>query len=139
MAALTADRDTPLTAGVLFEFPASADTKCFAGGMAVLHSGTCEPGTTATGLVYVGRIEESVDNTDGDAGEVNVKVRRGCFRYANSGGADEITLSDVGSYAYIVDDATVAKTDGHVDTGPATRSKAGLIVNVDAQGVWINN
>jgi len=64
---------------------------------------------------------------------LKVKVRRGCFCFGNSSGADEITLSEVGSKAYIVNDATVAKT-----SATNTRSEAGVIVNVDDLGVWIN-
>ncbi len=138
MAALTTDRDTPQIAGVDFVYPAAALAKCFAGGLGVLNGGYLEPGSTATGLVAVGRIEEYVDNSAGGNGDLSVKVRRGVFRFANSAAADAITLADVGNYAYIVDDATVAKTDGHVGVGAATRSRAGRIEHVDAQGVWVS-
>lgn len=131
--ALTADRNTPQRAGDEFSFPVSAGKKCYAGGLAVMNGGTCEPGSTATGLVAAGRFEEQADNTLGQDGDVKVKVRRGCFRFGNSSGADEITLSEVGSNAYIVDDATVAKT-----SATNTRSEAGVIVDVDDLGVWIN-
>lgn len=131
--ALTADRNTPQRAGDEFVYPVSAGKKCFAGGIAVMNGGTCEPGTTATGLVYLGRFEEQVDNSLGQDGDVKARVRRSCFCFANSSGADEITLSEVGGKAYIVDDATVAKT-----SATNTRSEAGVIVNVDDLGVWIN-
>jgi len=138
MAPLTADRDTHQIAGVEFVYPVSAGVKCYAGGIAVLNDGTCEPGTAATGLVCVGRFEEYKDNSDGQDGDLTVKVRRGCFRFDNSSNADAITLADVGNDAFIVDDTTVAKTDGHVGVGAAARSRAGRIENVDAQGVWVN-
>jgi len=64
---------------------------------------------------------------------VTVPVRTGVFRFANSAGADEIALADVGADAWIVDDQTVAKTDG-----TASRSKAGRIMDVDAHGVWVS-
>ena len=44
----------------------------------------------------------------------------------------EITAADIDASAYIVDDETVAKTDGG-----GTRSIAGTIKQVDAAGVWI--
>ncbi|CUH67985.1 hypothetical protein TG4357_03322 [Thalassovita gelatinovora] len=50
----------------------------------------------------------------------------------NSAAADEITIADIGNKAYAVDDQTVAKTDG-----TATRSPAGIIDDVDANGVWV--
>lgn len=130
--ALTADRNTPQRAAEEFVYPVSAGKKCYAGGIAVMNGGTCEPGTTATGLVAVGRFEEQVDNSLGQDGDVKVKVRHGCYPFANSAAADAITLADVGNVAYIVDDATVAKT-----SGSNTRSPAGVIVDVDALGVWV--
>ncbi|SNS05716.1 hypothetical protein SAMN04488503_2485 [Humidesulfovibrio mexicanus] len=133
MAALTADRNTPIRAGEEIVYPVSAGKKCYAGGLAVMNAGTCEPGSTAVGLVSVGRFEEQVDNSLGQDGDAKVKVRRGCFRFGNSSGADEVTLSEVGAKAYIVDDATVAKT-----SATNTRSEAGVIVDVDDLGVWIN-
>ena len=47
--------------------------------------------------------------------------------------ADAITLADVGSDCYIVDDQTVAKTNG-----TNTRSVAGKVFDVDADGVWVD-
>jgi len=43
-----------------------------------------------------------------------------------------IAAAEIGTYCYIVDDQTVAKTDG-----TATRSSAGKVFDVDAQGVWV--
>jgi hypothetical protein len=41
-------------------------------------------------------------------------------------------LADVGKQCYLVDDQTVAKTDG-----TNTRSPAGFVRDVDADGVWV--
>ncbi|KAK0329991.1 hypothetical protein LTR94_034588, partial [Friedmanniomyces endolithicus] len=62
----------------------------------------------------------------------NGRVKKGQFRWANSAAADAITRAEIGDPAYIVDDQTVAKTNGG-----ATRSVAGTIRDVDAQGVWV--
>ncbi|MCR9218935.1 MAG: hypothetical protein NXI21_01795 [Alphaproteobacteria bacterium] len=132
MAALTTDRNTPRRDGETFHYPVAAATVCFAGGLAALAAGVAAPAATATGLVALGRFEARVDNSAGAAGDLKAEVRPGVFRWGNSAGGDEIALSDVGALAYIVDDQTVAKTDG---TG--TRSAAGRIVDVDAQGVWV--
>lgn len=132
MAALASDRNTPRRAAVEFSFPAGANKKIYAGSLVVLNAGNAEAGSTATGLTAVGVAERFVDNTGGGAGAQRVPVRRGLYRFANSASADLITLSDVGSSAYIVDDQTVAKT-----SGSNTRSVAGPIRDVDADGVWI--
>lgn len=133
MAALTADRNTPIRANEDFSFPVAAATKIFAGSLVALNSsGLAVPGATATTLKAAGRAEALADNSAGAASAINVKVRRGCFRFANSGGGDAIALADIRANCYIVDDQTVAKTDG---TG--TRSVAGVIRDVDADGVWV--
>ena len=89
-------------------------------------------GQTATGLVAVGRCEGYLSSAS-PAGTDKVKVREGCFRWGNSGSTDEITIAHIGRTAYVVDDQTVALTDGG-----GTRSPAGEVVDVDSQGVWID-
>lgn len=132
MAALAADRNTPEREGSIRVFNVAASTKIFYGALVVLNAGNAEPGSTATGLKAVGRSEEPVDNSSGSAGDKQVRVRSGTFRYNNSASGDAITAADITSTCYIVDDQTVAKTDG---TG--TRSAAGKIFEVDDQGVWV--
>lgn len=132
MAALTKDRDTRRRDGVSFSFPVAAATVCHAGGIAVLDAGLCKPGATAVGLKAVGVFEENADNSGGAASAIKAKVRRGVFAFANSAAADEIALADIGADCYIVDDQTVAKTNGG-----ATRSVAGKVRDVDAYGVWV--
>lgn len=131
--ALSADRNTPAAAGDVDVYPVLAAAFCYAGGIAVLDSsGWCKPAVTATGLVCVGRFDEQVDNSDGDNGDLSVKVRRGVFRFANSASTDEITQAEIGDNCFLVDDETVAKTDGS-----STRSVAGRIEQVDSLGVWV--
>lgn len=133
MTALATDRNTARRTGDRLTFDAAASVKCYAGAMAVLDSaGRVKPGVTATGLIPVGRFAETVDNSTGSAGDVQATVEPGIYRFANSAGADEITAAEIGDRCYIVDDQTVAKTDG---TG--TRSIAGQIVDVDSAGVWV--
>lgn len=132
MAALTAERDTPYRENVQFEFPVAATSKLWAGGIGMLNgSGFAVKGATATGQKCVGVCTETVDNP-GANGDKRVKVRRGLFRFANSSAGDLITLADVGADCYIVDDQTVAKTNGS-----STRSVAGKIRDVDSVGVWV--
>lgn len=127
---LSASRNTLEKIGSVFDFPVGASTTIFAGALAVLNAGYAKPGSTATGLVAIGRAEETV--TAVSAGDASIRVKSGVFQFANSASTDLIAQADVGADCYIVDDATVAKTNGS-----ASRSRAGKIVAVDAQGVWV--
>ena len=130
--ALSADRNTLRRLGADFVYPVAASVTCYAGGIAVLDSaGNCKPAVTATGLIAVGSFLETVTN-GAVAAAVTVRVQRGIFQFANSADADAITKAEIGDSCYLVDDQTVAKT-----SGSATRSIAGLIVDVDSAGVWV--
>jgi len=130
MTALTADRNTPERSGKLFEYSWAASEEFFAGGLAVINAaGTCEVATAATAKKTVGRIEEyTLATAVASAGKV--KVRTGCFKFANSVG-DPILAADVGAVCYIEDDQTVCQTLG-------ANSVAGYIKQVDTDGVWVD-
>lgn len=133
MAALTEGRNTVARSGDRRNFDLAATVVIFPGALAALDaSGNLVPGSTATTLTAVGRAESLVDNSSGAAGDLNCEVATGIFRFANSAAADLIAKPDIGANCYIVDDQTVAKTDG-----TSTRSIAGKIYDVDAQGVWV--
>lgn len=132
MAALTTARNTPERTGDVFGMPVKAAVKAIQGGIAVLNAGYAAPATVATTLVALGRFEETVDNSAGANGDLVVKIKRGVFKFGNSAAGDLIAQADVGADCYIVDDQTVAKTNGG-----ATRSRAGKIVAVDGGGVWV--
>ena len=133
MTALTKDRNTKRRDGVQFNDPVAASTRIYAGSIVCINgSGYAVPGSTSTTLKARGVAQGQVDNSAGTAGALRVESRRGCFPFANSAAADEITRADIGAKAYIVDDQTVAKTHG-----TNTRSEAGVIRDVDSDGVWI--
>ena len=133
MVALTQDRSTPERIDALYEYDMAADEVIFAGALVVIHSGLARPGSSGfTDWITVGRAEEHVDNRGGAHGAKQIRVKRGTFRFENSAGADEITDNDVGFDCYVVDDQTVAKTNG-----TNTRSVAGKVRDVDEIGVWI--
>jgi hypothetical protein len=130
--ALTKDRNTPARAGQTFSYPLAA-AKVYAGSIGVIDaSGYLTKGSTATGLKCAGRINEQVDNSAGNAGDLRAEVENGIFRWANSAGGDTIARADIGNVCYIVDDQTVAKT-----SGSNTRSPAGIIEDIDSDGVWV--
>lgn len=134
MTAITTERDTQRRQGLEVAYPVLAATKVLAGTIAVLTAaGYAQGGATSTTLKAVGVFDATVDNTAGASGDVKAPVRKdGWFRFANSASTDLITIADINNNAYIVDNQTVAKTDGGT-----TRSIAGKIRDVDAAGVWI--
>ncbi|UCZ84452.1 hypothetical protein LGQ10_29775 [Pseudomonas sp. L5B5] len=129
--ALTADRNTPMQQAKTLALRVGAGALIYAGAQVVLSpSGFAVPGKTAAGLTYVGRAEESADNTGGTDGAKTVEVSRGgAFKWGNDG---TVTQAHLLKQAYVVDDATVSATDGG-----GTRSHSGLIVGVDSDGVWV--
>lgn len=131
--ALSKDRLTPRKAGDLISVPVAANAVIFAGGLTVANAtGFAAPGSVATTLTYLGRAEESVDNTGGANGDKTVTVRRREAFYWKNHGADLVTQASLGKACYIVDDETVAATNG-----TNTRSAAGIVVGVDSGGVWV--
>lgn len=134
MTAIAAERDTQRRQGDRAAYPVLAATKVLAGTIVALTAaGYAQGGAVATTLKAVGVADETADNTAGASGDIKVPVRNdGWFRFSNSAAGDLITIADIGNNCYIVDNQTVAKTDG-----AATRSVAGKIRDVDAAGVWI--
>jgi hypothetical protein len=130
MVAAVKERNTPEIELSKQGHDLAAGAKVLAGTIGVLNAtGYAEPATTATGLKVLGRAEKTVDNTTGADGDEKCEFKKGTFRYENDG---SINRTHIESTCYLVDDQTVAATDG---TG--TRSAAGKIANVDANGVWV--
>lgn len=63
----------------------------------------------------VGRAEAAVDNTSGAAAAVSVTWQAGIFRLRNSSAGDAITIADIGTRCFIVDDDTGGKDEWHFD------------------------
>lgn len=137
MAALTRERK-PDRLGeeiVLYDYQIAANVKVFAGAIAVLDgtTGLAKAASTATGLRTAGIFAKTYDNTGGAAKAFRVAVHGGCFLMNNSTSGDLITEADVGKTVYLVDDQTVAKTDGD-----GTRSAAGMVQDVTPSGVFVH-
>ena len=134
MTATTTNRDTQRRTGDRRGFSLPAGVKVLGGTIAVLdNSNVLGMGATAATLTAVGVFRETVDNTAGTAA-VGIDVETGIFGpFANSAAADLIEPKNIGGTCYIVDNQTVAKTNGS-----STRSKAGTIWHVQADGgVWV--
>lgn len=129
---LSAIRHTPRREGDIRSGGVAASVAIFAGALLMRNAaGYLTKGATATGSVGVGRAEATVTGGD-NAGDVTTTFRPGVFQFKNSASTDAITVAQIGDVCFIVDDEQVAKTDG---TG--TRSPAGFVEDVDAQGVWV--
>lgn len=133
MVALTADRNARRREGDLRSSLVAANARIYTGALLMRNAaGYVLPGATATGGVGVGVALVGSDNTGGAAGAKSVTWRAGTYVFANSSAGDAITIAEIGDVAWIVDDQTVARTNGS-----ATRSPAGIIEDVDASGVWV--
>lgn len=133
MTALTKDRNTQMKDAELIAVPVAANANIKAGSIVVANAtGFGAPATTALNLTYLGRAEGAVDNTGGADGAKTVLVRRKkAFFWANLAG-DPLVQADLGKTVYLVDDQTVAKTNGG-----NTRSAGGKLVEFSADGVWV--
>lgn len=130
---LSKDRDTQRRDGAQFGDPVAANARIHAGALVALNAtGYAVPATAAAAQRTRGVAQASTDNTGGGDGGKTVQVRRGLFNLKNSAGADQIARADIGADCYVVDDETVAKTNG-----AGARPKAGVIRDVDAAGVWV--
>lgn len=127
------DRNTERRELGLLNVPVKAGVMIRAGFIAVVDAtGYALEGKVATDLVYLGRFEDAVDNTDGDDGDAFALVRTyNAFHFANST-TDAVIQVGFGLPCYIQDAETVAATDAG-----GTLSKAGRVVGIDENGVWI--
>lgn len=134
MAALTQERDTKRRTGDLLSLPVAAGVRIFAGSLVARDAdGNAVPGRAAANLLGAGRAADSYDNSAGAAGAISAEIQKGIFAFANSAAADAITRADIGTDCFIVDDQTVAKTNGG-----SARSVAGRVFDVDHDGVWVD-
>jgi hypothetical protein len=129
---LTEDRNTPRREGVEFSYPMAANITIFGGALVMLNaSGLATRGAAATGQRAAGVALERKTN-GATAGATSVRVAPGVYCFRNSTAGDEIVQADVGAQCFIADDDQVAKTNGS-----STRSVAGIVMAVEAAGVWV--
>lgn len=129
MTALTTGREIARRELLTVTDPVKAGVRIYRNAMVVLDAGFAAPGRTAAGLKARGVAAAEIDNTAGANGAVFCICDKGTFAMVNDG---SVLRTHIGGTAYIVDDQTVAATDGG-----GTRSAAGQIADVDAAGVWI--
>lgn len=128
--ALTGDRLTKHRDGNRRYVPVKTGETIYNGAQVALDGdGLAVAGKTATGLVTIGVADERIENAV--AGSY-INVRCGVFLMENSADTEAVSTADIGKDCYMVDDATVAKTNG-----TNTRSAAGKVFDVDSDGVWV--
>ncbi len=130
MTALAAKRNTRKKSITnIKSYPIADNVIIYQGSQVAIRGGYARPASTAVGDIIVGMALATFDNTvAGHAlGALQVRVESGIFRWANG---DTIVQADVGKEAYVVDDQTVSKASGG-------KSRAGMIVEVDSSGVWV--
>lgn len=136
MTALSADKAVSSREGAGFMDPVAAATLIYQGALVALDGddNAIPAGLAAGGsrLVRGVAVAARADNSAGAAGAIKVQTWTGVFRLANSAGADEITRAEIGTTVHVVDDQTVAKTNGS-----STRIAAGTCVDLDDAGVWV--
>jgi hypothetical protein len=141
MAAATTGRRTKQMLGTFtfsMNYPVKANEVLIAGCMAMVDaSGRAVSAATATGAIGAGRVKTNggLDRWDATGladGALKAEIEEGIFKFANSAAGDLIAVSEIGKKCYIVDNQTVAKTNG-----TSTRSPAGIVRQVDSDGVWV--
>lgn len=127
---LAADRNTLEREPDIYEGAPAAGQTIYKGALVCLNaSGEVVRGAVATTLKALGVAQNS---TLDQAYPGTIRAKRGVFRFRNSTAGDAIAAADYGATCFIADDDQVAKTNGS-----STRSAAGIIRGVDAQGVWV--
>ncbi len=112
--------------------PIKGGTTLTEGALVVLEKGFAILGTSAKDLIAAGVAKARFENPGAD-GDVYAELRQGVFLLYNSKGTDEIKPLHVGTMSFIVDERTVALTDG-----AGGRSRAGYIMQLDPSGmVWV--
>ena len=130
MSQLSADRDTKTREAARERLPVAADTVIYGGAaVAADSSGNAVPAANSSGLKFRGVAEDLADNDGGDAGDVNVHVRKApSARWAGSG----FSAADLGADVYFADDQTVTKTPGGCLAGK-------ILEVVSATSVWVDH
>lgn len=144
MALAAAKKRARFAGNTIFHLGVTAAVVCYQGGLAILAGAYLRPARAGQGgddaakaanaATYraIGVFTETVTGGAGD-GDVVTRVEAGVWCFANSAGANAITRADIGKAAYVVDDDTVARLSAN-----STRPLAGVIREVDADGVWVD-
>lgn len=127
----TAPFDAPERAAEFCVLPVAAGTTIYAGTLVAIDAaGNAVLASNTVGLRVVGRAEEDVvAGVNSFRGDATLRVKRGCFRYANSS-TSPVVAATVGKVVFVEDSQTVA-------VATSNSIKAGVVIDVDSSGVYI--
>jgi hypothetical protein len=118
----------------VFSLPAKAATEYFKGRLLAVNSdGRATAAAALAGLIVVGLIHSTVDNSAGAHGDVVVPYRLGTFLMDNDG-VSPLTQAHVGRPCFIKDDITVTSDPGENNVF------AGIFrgFHNNGSGVWVD-
>jgi hypothetical protein len=129
---LSANRHSKAIVGDVIELPVYTGVHIYAGGFVCVQPshGYAIPGADTLNNICMGIAESEADNTNGDSGDIVVRVRRkGVFRMA----ASSIAITSHGVKMYLVD----AQTFDEGDPGQAV--ECGVLVGfISATEGWLD-
>lgn len=134
MSATTTPRNTDKLAGsssLYQSLPMAANQVACYGWLAMVDksTGECVVGGSGGGYIGAGRFNSAIDSTGLAGGAVRCDVEYGVLYWGNATGGDAITGAMYGAPCYVLDNQTVAATDGS-----GTRSVAGIVYEVRGDG-----
>lgn len=103
--------------------------------IATSATGDLRPAADVAGLAVVGVAPLRMQNTAGVAAKIvpGAKVRAGVFKFATTG-VNAITAADLGRNCFVLDDQTVVRAAGTVNS-----IIAGKVEAIDADGsIWVS-
>jgi predicted RecA/RadA family phage recombinase len=105
MTALSSAKEVNRKDGLFQSYPVAATTTIYKGATVMISSGYLTNAVDGSGNLLCGVAMETVDNSSGDAGDLECKVyKSGSFEFAIVGASQ----ASVGVQAYVVDNQTVA-------------------------------
>jgi hypothetical protein len=138
MAALTTDRNTKrryIERAVAENAQLAATTTIFNGAIVASNAtGALVPGSDTAALTVIGVAPQKMVNTGGAAATVSPPARAyaGCFKFDTTGG-NAITAADIGKTCCALDDHTVVRAAGTVNS-----IVVGVVDSIDSDGgVWV--
>lgn len=86
-------------------------------------------GQLPKGVFFGAPISDDADNSTGNAGDINVLVEVGEMTFVNGAGANALSIADIGSPCYALDDNVVGR-----DSGNSNRAYAGIFQGLTDDG-----
>jgi len=129
--AMTKDRNTRVIGvGCEISEPVAGSTKLYSGGIIQAIAGySGEAGGDSQPILGIS--QEQVDNSSGNAGDKDIKVKRGCeFGPLKNSGTDPVAQANAGADVYAEDAETICATQG-------SKLAVGKLTKVTSEGVFV--